>query len=300
MRIPKYHEIMLPLLKLASDNKNYSLSDAIEILVTDFNLTNDDKRELLPSGKQYKFNNRVGWARTYLKKAGLIESPERGLFKITEKGHQVLSQKPKIIDKNLLMKYPNFQEFQSRKKDTSDVEVNDKDNTPEEIIDSTFQEIKESLASELLENIKSTTDSYFEKIVVKLLIKMGYGGSIIDAGKAIGKSGDGGIDGIIKEDKLGLDVIYIQAKKWSDTHVGRPEIQKFAGSLDMHHANKGVFLTTSKFTSDAKDFVNKIQKKIILIDGNKLAHYMIDYNLGVSNIAEYELKKIDTDYFIDD
>jgi len=300
MRIPKYHEIMLPLLKLASDNKNYSLSDAIEILATDFNLTNDDKRELLPSGKQYKFNNRVGWARTYLKKAGLIESPERGLFKITEKGHQVLSQKPKIIDKNLLMKYPNFQEFQSRKKDTSDVEVNDKDNTPEEIIDSTFQEIKESLASELLENIKSTTDSYFEKIVVELLIKMGYGGSIIDAGKAIGKSGDGGIDGIIKEDKLGLDVIYIQAKKWSDTHVGRPEIQKFAGSLDMHHANKGVFLTTSKFTSDAKDFVNKIQKKIILIDGNKLAHYMIDYNLGVSNIAEYELKKIDTDYFIDD
>ncbi|MBN1212158.1 MAG: restriction endonuclease, partial [candidate division Zixibacteria bacterium] len=207
MSIPDYQEIMLPILKLASDNKEHSLSDAIKILADEFNLNSEERRELLPSGKQYKFNNRVGWARTYLKKAGLIASPERGIFKITERGHQVLSQTPKRIDNKFLLKYPEFQEFTGKRKETTILEDEQKVDTPEEIIESAFQEINESLASELLEKIKSSSDTFFERLVVELLIKMGYGGSRIDAGKAIGKSGDGGIDGIIKEDKLGLDII---------------------------------------------------------------------------------------------
>ncbi len=301
MSIPDYQKLMLPLLLIAQDNKKHKLQDAIKELSENFNLTDEEKKELLPSGKQYKFNNRVNWARTYLRKAGLLDCPERGFFKITDRGIQFLSKKPDQITTKSLWQFPEFQTFQGRRKTRTNYEnIENEENTPEEKIESSILEINESLAFELLGKIEESSNSFFEKIVVELLLKMGYGGSRKDAGKAIGKSGDGGIDGIINEDKLGLDKIYIQAKKWGDTHVGRPELQKFAGSLEMHHATKGVFITTSKFTADARDYVKKIQKTIILIDGEELAHLMIEYNLGVSSVALYELKKIDNDYFIDD
>jgi restriction system protein len=299
MAIPDYQSIMLPLLKLAGDEKEHSLREAIEALADEFKLTDEERKELLPSGRQATFDNRVGWARTYMKKAGLLESTKRGYFQITERGLDVLKQNPSEIDNAFLRQFPEFIEFQTpRDKRRSEQDVSDTQ-TPEEEIEAAYQGVRQELATELLQTIKSCSPAFFERLVIDLLVKMGYGGTRKDAGQAVGKSGDGGIDGIIKEDRLGLDIVYIQAKRW-DGPVGRPEIQKFAGALQGQRARKGIFITTSAFTQSAQDYVSRIDSKIVLIDGNALAQLMIDYNIGVTAVTSYELKRVDTDYFTEE
>ncbi len=298
MAIPDYQSIMLPLLKFASDKKEHSIQDAIEQLASLFNLSESERRELLPSGQQEIFDNRVGWARTYLKKAGLIDSPKRGVFVITEKGLSVLKSNPPKINVAFLRQYPEFVEFQTVKKESKEIEEGEfsSQQTPEESLEYGYQKLRQALAQDLLGKIKSCSPMFFEKLVVELLVKMGYGGSRRDAGQAIGKSGDEGIDGIIKEDKLGLDVIYIQAKKWEGV-VGRSEIMKFVGALQGQHARKGIFITTSYFTEDAMSYAKKVDSKIILLDGDELSKLMIDHDIGVARMASYDIKRIDSDYF---
>ncbi|MFB2839116.1 winged helix-turn-helix domain-containing protein [Floridanema evergladense] len=303
MSIPDFQKIMLPLLKYAADGKEHSLREAIEALTEEFNLSDEERKELLPSGQQAVFDNRVGWARTHLKKAGLLEDPKRGFFKITDRGLQILNQSPTEINLNFLMQFPEFIKFRTTRKETenNDTEIPEiLDKTPQESIEFGYQKIRKDLEFELLNRVKSCSADFFERLVVDLLVRMGYGGSRRDAGKAIGKSGDGGIDGIIKEDKLGLDIVFIQAKRWDNTVVGRPEIQKFVGALHGQRARKGVFITTSTFSHDAREYVSIIDSKIVLIDGQQLAQFMIDNNVGVSTVSTYEIKKIDSDYFTDE
>jgi restriction system protein len=303
MPIPDYQSCMLPLLQFAANGKERSAHEAIESLAAHFNLTDADLAELLPSGTQSVFANRVGWARTYMKKAGLLEYPKRGQFKITQRGLDVLDQKPERISAAFLRQFPEFQEFQSlsRNPQESVTEIAlDESQTPEEQIEAAYSQIRSALASELLAKVKAASPAFFERLVVDLLVKMGYGGSRSDAGRAIGKSGDGGIDGIINEDRLGLDVVYIQAKRWSDNSVTRPEIQKFVGALTGHRARKGVFITTSTFTKEAEAFAANNEFKIILINGQTLTELMMDYGVGVTRQAVYELKRIDSDYFTEE
>jgi len=298
--IPDYQTLMLPLLQLIADGKEYTLNEAVDSLARQFKLTDEERAELLPSGQTFLFGNRVGWARTYLRKSGLIDSPKRGHIVITKRGKDVLKEKPKEINVKFLKKFPEFLEFQSNKKEDSSIETpfseETKQQTPEELLETGYQSIRKSLQQEILSKLKLIHPSFFEKIVIQLLVRMGYGGSIQDAGRAIGRSGDEGIDGVIKEDKLGLDVIYVQAKRW-DGVVGRPELHKFVGALAGQGAKKGIFITTSSFTKEAKDYIPRNETKIVLIDGSALAQYMIDYNLGVSVQNTYEIKKIDSDYF---
>ena len=303
MAIPDYQSIMLPLLRLAADQQEHALRETIDALADEFNLTNEDRNELLPSGRQATFHNRVGWARTYLKKAGLLKSTRRGYYQITERGLSVLAEKPTAISAKFLKQFPEFQEFQSASKkavpDNGPEEEEESKQTPEEILEQAVQSLNDSLASDLVQTIKDCSPSFFEQLVVDLLVTMGYGGTRKDAGQTVGRSGDGGIDGIIKEDRLGLDVIYIQAKRWENP-VGRPEIQKFAGALQGMRAKKGIFITTSSFTKEAWDYVSRIDSKIILINGHKLAAFMIEHNVGVSPAMTYVVKRIDTDYFADE
>jgi restriction system protein len=301
MAIPDYQTTMLPLLRFAGDNQEHRFRDAVQTLANEFALTEEERKELLPSGQQAIFNNRVGWARLYLVKAGLLEATRRGYFKITEQGNKALAEKPERIDKNFLMQYPDFVKAWESiigKRKTGKGPTVPPETTPEESLESAFQELNESLASDLLEAIKQSPPDFFERLVVDVLIKIGYGGSRKEAGQAMGRSGDGGIDGIIKEDKLGLDIIYLQAKKWENT-VGRPEIQKFAGALQGQRARKGIFISTSNFSKEAFDYVKNIDSKIILIDGQLLAELMIEHNVGISPVSKYEIKKIDSDYFIE-
>jgi len=298
MPIPDYQSIMLPLLKFAGDKKEHSIREAIEHIANIFNLSEEERREVLPSGQQYIIDNRVGWARTFLKKAGLLESTKRAYFKITDLGLEVLQKNPKEINVKFLEQFPQFIEFRNLRTEKGEEEREEENltQTPQELLEYGYQRIKKDLASELLNLVKRCSPRFFEKLVVDLLIKMGYGGSLKDAGKVIGKPGDGGIDGIIKEDKLGLDIIYIQAKRWKNV-VGSKEVRNFVGSLAEHHAKKGVFITTSSFTRDALDYVKTITEKVILIDGETLAHLMIENDVGVSKITSYDIKKIDSDYF---
>lgn len=300
--IPNYQVLMLPLLKAVKDQKEYKLNDIVDILANEFKLSEEERKELLPSGQSFLFGNRVGWARTYLKKAGLLDSPKRGYLIITQRGLDVLKQNPKEVNVALLQQFSEFLEFQSSKRDDNTTEntiiQSESIQTPEEILENSYQDIRKSLAQELLDKITKLSPTFFERLVVELLVKMGYGGSMKDAGRAIGKSGDEGIDGTIKEDKLGLDIIYIQAKRWQPGNVvGRPEIHKFVGALAGQGAKKGIFITTSTFTKDALKFVPRNETKIVLIDGYLLAQLMIDYNLGVATQQVYEIKKIDSDYF---
>ncbi len=268
---------MLPLLTLAatSPNKEFTSQEAVNSLAESFGLTEEERGELLPSGRQATFTNRVGWASTYLRKAKLLESTKRGYFKISKRGLDVLAQNPPAINVSFLSQFPEFIEFKLARSESRN---NDRDSsaatslqTPEESLEVEYQKIRENLAAQLLERIKQASPAFFERLVVELLVKMGYGGSRSDAGKAVGRSGDGGIDGIIKEDKLGLDVIYIQAKRWDENTVGRRDIQQFAGALQGQRANKGNFLTTSRYTNEAQEYVSKIGSKIVLIDGEQLA-----------------------------
>lgn len=304
--IPDYQTLMLPLLKLTADGQEHKYRDLIELLAKEFHLSDNERKEILPSGNQPLFDNRVGWAKTYLKKAGLLDSPKRATFVITELGRQTLSKNLDCIDNKYLSQFPSFLEFKnsSHTVDESDEKsaiVEIQKQTPEESLDKAYQYIRETLASELLNKIIEQSPAFFERMVVELLVKMGYGGSIKDAGKAIGKSGDEGIDGIIKEDKLGLDVIYIQAKRWKPGNVvGRSELQKFVGALAGQGAKKGIFITTSSFTHDAMSYVPRNETKIVLIDGEQLSHLMIDHNIGCTTQQIFEVKKIDSDYFEDE
>ena len=301
MTIPDYQSIMLPLLELTADGSEHSLREAIESLSSQLGVSEDERRELLPSGRQPTFDNRVGWARTYMKKAGLLESTRRGYFRITKRGLDVLDQQPAQIDTAYLRQFPEFVEFQTPKqRDKEEIQLKlDESTTPEEEIESAYQKLRDDLSTELLEMVKGSSAAFFEQLVVDLLVAMGYGGTRKDAGQAIGRSGDGGIDGIIKEDRLGLDIVYLQAKKWDST-VGRPEIQKFAGALQGQRARRGVFITTSTFTTGAQEYVSRIDSKIVLIDGETLAQLMLDFDLGVTTVATYRLKRIDSDYFTGD
>jgi restriction system protein len=299
MPIPDFQTIMLPLLRFSGDSKEHSIREAVDFLATEFQLTNQELRELLPSGQQETFSNRVNWAKTYLKKAGLIHSTRRGYFQISERGINDLHKKPSRIDIKFLRQYREFIDGLKPhlKQDLSEEQpIQNEQATPTDTIEAAHQKLQAELASDLLEQIKETPPSLFERIVVELLVKMGYGGSRKDAGKAIGRSGDEGIDGIINEDKLGLDVIYIQAKRWKDT-ISRPEIQKFAGALQGQRAKKGIFITTSGFSKEAREFTQKIDIKIVLIDGDQLAQLLIDNNVGVSTVQTYEVKRLDSDYF---
>ena len=301
MAIPDFQSIMLPLLEIAGDGKEHNIREATIHLGKYFNLSEEEQAVLLSSGQQPLFYNRVGWAKAYLKKAGLLDDPRRGYFKITSEGSKVLRSKPEKIDKNFLEKFPGYIEFRKRPrienqingKAESEVEL-----TPEEALEDAYQKIRDDLATELLSSVLRGSPGFFEKLVVELLSNMGYGGSRREAARAVGQSGDEGIDGIIDEDRLGLDSIYIQAKKWKeDNPVGRPEIQKFIGALFGQRAKKGIFITTSRFTDDATNYVKNIDTKVVLIDGKRLADLMIDYGVGVVNRTIYEIKGIDTEYF---
>jgi len=300
--IPDYQSVMLPLLQFAGDKQEHSLRETIDALADHYGLTDDERKELLPSGQQAIFDNRVGWARTYLTKACLVQKTRRSHYEISQRGLDVLATNPDRIDVKFLDQFEEFREFRSLKGTRSGSTTaagsadSEQQTTPEEALESAYGRLRDSLAAEILQQVKTAAPSLFERLVVELLLKMGYGGSRQDAGRAIGRSGDEGIDGIIKEDRLGLDIIYVQAKRWEAT-VGRPEVQKFAGALQGQRAKKGIMITTSCFSSDARDYVSKIDNKIVLIDGDELADLMVDSNLGVSPMASYEVKKIDTDYF---
>lgn len=301
MAVPDFQSLMLPLLKLATDGQSHSLAEARDALATLFGLNQADRDEPLPSGSQSKFANRVAWAKSYLQQAGLLVSPRRGHFQILPRGEKVLMSPPAKIDIKFLEQYPEFIEFRTPKVERvvhptpPAIDSTDSD-TPEEALEDAHQKMTAALASEVLTRVKTASSKFFERLVVELLLRMGYGGSRSDAGQAVGKSGDEGIDGIISEDRLGLDVVYLQAKKWDGT-VGRPEIQKFVGALHGKRAKKGVFISTGSFSAEAVAYVEHIDPKVVLIDGKRLAQLMIDFEVGIATSRTYQVKRVDSDYF---
>ena len=299
MSIPDYQTFFKPLLDFASDGKEHSTKEVRTKFKILFKLSDDDLKEMLSSGSN-RFSNRVSWAKSYLIKAKCLKPTKRGCFIITKRGKELLKQGHDRIDGKVLKQYPEFVEFQNPAKmaevSQTEISLNDITDTPEEILHNAFNNIQQELANDLLHRVIENSPIFFEKLVIDLMLAMGYGGSHIDAAKHIGKSGDEGIDGIINEDRLGLDVIYLQAKRWQGS-VGRPEVQKFVGALHGKRAKKGVFITTGKFSKEAYKYVQNIEPKVILIDGIALANYMIVFNVATSVSATYEIKKIDMDYF---
>jgi restriction system protein len=308
MTIPDDQALMLPFLKLLADGAEHTLQDLNEKLSVEFQLTEAERHQLLPSGNQAIMTNRVGWTRTYLKKALLLESPRRAVFTITARGQSVLAENPELINAQYLKRFTEFCEFQnatpSTIRATAQVTAQTVDieevQTPTEAIETGFNTLNNDLASDVLDAIKNQTPQFFEHLVIKLMQAMGYGGWSTDSGQATQYTADGGIDGIINEDPLGLETIYLQAKRYTDNAIGRPDIQAFVGALEMRRARKGVFITTSRFSKDALEYVSLIEKKVVLIDGKQLADLMIKHNLGVSIKETYQIKTIDTDYFIED
>ena len=304
MPIPPFQDLFRPFLEYTSDGQVRSTQDVAASLAQKFDLTPEEIAEVLPSGRQTKFHNRVAWAKSFLSKACVIENTGRNRFRITPRGLSLLANEAGRIDNRTLAQFPEFQEFRGQHENVGGVEqpaqgqllAEAQAQTPEEQLEAAYQTIREQLAQALIAQVMQCSPAFFEQLVVDLLLAMGYGGSRRDAGQAVGKTADGGIDGIIKEDRLGLDVIYLQAKKW-EGNVGRPEVQKFAGALQGQRANKGILITTSGFSRDALEYVNIIATKIILIDGETLASLMVDHNVAVTRMGTYELKKIDADYF---
>lgn len=304
MAIPDFQTLMLPLLKSVEDKREHLFRDIVELLAKQYGLTDEERKQLLPSGRYPTFDNRVGWAKTYLKKAGLIEQPKRSYFKITARGADVLKKNPASMNMKYLEQFPEYIAFRDNQEQGEPTQQiipvpPVQNETPEELIENGARTIRKDLAEEILQRIKGCSPAFFERLVVELLVNMGYGGTRQDAGRAIGRSGDEGIDGVIHEDRLGLDVIYLQAKRWEGV-VGRPEIQKFVGALQGQRAKKGVFITTSDFTKEAVEYVRNIDNKVVLINGSLLASLMMDHNVGVSLAATYEIKKIDSDYFLEE
>lgn len=302
MAIPDFQTLMLPLLKLYSDGKEHGRNEVLTRLGVEFHLSDAEVAEMLPSGRQGRFDNRVAWSKSHLKQAGIFESAGRGLHRITKRGLEVLKMSPARIDIKFLDQFDEYKAFRARSgKKESDIPGDSavQESTPEELLEAGYKQLRGALAAELLQQVKQGVPAFFERLVVELLVRMGYGGTREDAGQVLGKSGDGGIDGIINEDRLGLDVIYLQAKRW-EGDVGRPEIQKFVGALAGHKANKGVFLTTSGYSKEARAYAGQVNAKIVLIDGPMLAELMIDYGLGVTTVTSYEIKRVDSDYFAED
>lgn len=300
MAVPDYQSFLLPLLSFLQDGQVHSIREIYIPLADQLDLTEEDRRELLPSGQQTRYENRIGWAVQHLKKANLLDKPARAMLKITDLGLELLRQNPTCVDSKFLERYPGYLAFIGRAPQTVQSAAQSTHQvlpqTPEEILQASYQVFKSELAEEMLQRLKACSPGFFERVVVDLLVAMGYGGSRKEAGRAIGGSGDGGVDGIISEDPLGLDSIYIQAKRWEGT-VGRPVIQAFAGSLEGFRARKGVMITTSDFSKEARDYVTRIEKKIVLINGEMLAELMIESDVGVDEKERFVIKKIDNDYF---
>lgn len=304
MPIPDFQFLMRPLLEAHADGKEHLNRDLVAQLGEQFGLTEEERREMLPSGGARLFDNRIGWAKSHITQAGLLISPRRAISVITDRGREALRIHPDRIDLRVLNGFEEYREFRNRRKnaeddesDTSETEIQDAQ-TPEELLENAYLQVRRQVEADLLSQIKSSPPEFLERVVVDLVVRMGYGGSRKDAGEALGRSGDEGLDGIIKEDPLGLDIIYLQAKRWEGT-VGRPEIQKFAGALQGQRARKGIFITTSTFSSDALEYTSRIETKIILLDGPRLAKLMFDHGVGVATASNYEVKRIDSDYFTD-
>ena len=303
MPIPPFQDLFQPFLQYVADDQIHNVQDVAGHLAIHFQLTPEEIAEILPSGRQARFSNRVAWAKSFLGKALVIEHTGRNRFRITQRGRDLLATNLPRIDNRTLSQYPEFQAFRSNSNDEDvenvggqttmpDIQIQ----TPEEQLESAYQNIRDELEQSLIDQVLKCSPEFFEQMVVDLLLAMGYGGSRRDAGKAVGKTSDGGIDGIIKEDRLGLDAVYIQAKRWQGT-VGSPTVRDFVGSLVGHAANKGVLITTSKFSKEAEDYIKRIQQKVVLIDGPLLASYMVDFGIGVSDVATYAIKRLDADYF---
>jgi restriction system protein len=304
MPIPDFQTLMLPLLEALADGKERSMRDVTVLLADRFGLTDEERQEMLPSGQNRLFGNRVAWPKAHLKAAGLIENPARGKVRVSAEGRKVLDQKPDKINCGFLRKYPSYLAFAGQSDAAEphskpEAAEGGEQKTPLELLDSSYQALRNATAEDLLSRLKSCSPAFFEQVVVKLLLAMGYGG-VAGEGLVTGKSGDGGLDGVIKEDKLGLDVVCLQAKRW-DGPVGRPIVQGFVGSMDYIRGRKGVILTTSHFTKDATDFVERIEgKKVVLIDGDRLAELMIDHGVGVATTKVYELREVSNDFFDED
>lgn len=305
MAVPDFQSLMLPLLRFAGDGVEHAFKDAVEAIAVEFKLTPEERHELLPSSSRTTlFYNRMAWAKTHMTMAGLLQAPRRGVFCITPRGRDLLiTPQLRRVDLKTLQQFPEYERARRGDAQASaemSVQVAPAvELTPEEAIERAHLSLRKDLAQELLESIKQCSPAFFELLIIKLMIKMGYGGSREEAGRAVGGSGDGGIDGIINEDRLGLDAIYLQAKRWEGV-VGRPEIMKFVGALAGQRATKGVFITTSWFTQEAKDYALNSQYKVVLIDGTRLADLMIEHDLGVSVAATYQLKRIDSDFFTEE
>jgi restriction system protein len=300
MAVPDFQAWFLPFLKRLGDGKDHARSEVFDGLADDMGLSPEDRVQRLKSGA-FIYRNRIAWAQVYLKKAGILEIPSRGVIRITQRGKDILLSPPPTLNVKFLKQFPEFAEFHAPKPDASSPvasQTNADEESPLETIERVHGDLNRELADDLLDRIKKSPPAFFEQLVVDLLLAMGYGDSPEDSGKVTGKGGDGGIDGVINQDSLGLEAVYIQAKRW-DQAVGRPLVQAFAGSLDGAKARKGVMISTSTFTSDAKEFVRHIEKRIVLVDGSMLASLMIKHNVGVGIEAEYQVKKIDADYFPD-
>jgi len=308
MPLPTHEDAMLPVLTVLEDGQPHHRIALADAVANHFGLSATERALLLPSGKMPVVRSRTGWALSYMKQAGLVRSPRRGWYEITPDGQATLKAAPSRIDNDYLMRFEGFRDFRSRSREaeaeneakSTSVEPSDTEPgsvvPPDEALDSAYSRLRASIEADLLDTVKNVSPASFEEIVVDLLTHMGYGGSREEAARKVGGSGDGGIDGVIDEDRLGLDAIYVQAKRW-DTSVGRPEIQKFAGALQGQRAKKGIFITTSHFTRDADEYAQRIDSRIVLIDGRRLATLMYDYDVGVTSRATYTVKRIDSDYF---
>jgi restriction system protein len=309
MAIPTYEQCMLPVIRVLADNEPKHRTQLSDMMADHFGLSVEEREQLLPSGKATIIKSRTGWALTYLKQAAIVASPKRGWYTLTQRGKDVLASNPQQVDSAYLQKFPEFLEFRARSRTDADestetapaapkAPVATPGLDPEEALEDAYLRLRAEVEAELLETVKAGSPQFFERLVIDLLVQMGYGGSREEAARAVGRSGDGGIDGVIDEDRLGLDVIYVQAKRWEGS-VGRPEIQKFAGALQGQRAKKGVFITTSHFTKEAEDYAARIESRIVLIDGRRLATLMFDANVGVAPRVSFTVKTIDGDYFED-
>jgi restriction system protein len=307
MAVPGFEGFMLPILKIAADGQEHRVRDVRDALADQFRLSPEDRTQLLPSGADKLLNNRVGWAVSFLKHALLIEAPRRGHFQITPRGKEVLSKTPTEITSKFLMQFPEFANWGTTPSDEGQEQVTSSNEpiqqlsiTPQEQMENGYAKLKRDLEGELLAKVKACSPEFFEEVVVRLLVAMGYGGSASEA-RRIGRGGDGGVDGVIKEDRLGLEQIYVQAKRWDSTSVQRPEVQAFVGALAGKKSRRGVFITTSAFTKGAQEYAQSIDTaKVVLMDGPKLAEYMVEYGIGVATVRQFEIKAIDHDFFEDD
>lgn len=309
MPIPTYEQVMLPVLEILAANGPRHRRALAAAVADVLQLSEAERQQTLPSGKATVILSRVGWALSYLKQARVVETPRRGVYQITDRGRDILAQKPSKIDGEFLSRFPEFVDFLQRARasttekadaeeapDQSVLSAASDQASPEEALEAAYGRLRTGLEEELLEAVKGASPVFFEQLVIDLLVKMGYGGSRTDAARAVGHSGDGGIDGVIDEDRLGLDVIYVQAKRW-DSAVGRPEIQKFAGALQGQRAKKGIFITTSDFTREAEDYAQRIDSRMVLINGRRLARLMFDFDIGATPRSTYTVKQLDSDYF---